>query len=80
MLSLSKISPQSGGLSRADGFEGDLFFKRKRGEVLCFFLGSCSRRRQLGEKCEVMSGQRKQRALNLYQSHLSTAWHPVPRA
>lgn len=27
-----------------------------------------------------MSGQRKQRALNLYQSHLSTAWHPAPRA
>lgn len=27
-----------------------------------------------------MSGQRKQRALNLYQSHLPTVWHPVPWA
>ena len=27
-----------------------------------------------------MSGQRKQRALNLYGSHLPTAWHPRPQA
>lgn len=30
--------------------------------------------------CEVMSGQRKQRALNLYQSHLPTVWRPMPWA